>query len=580
MKQTIQFLMMLAVVVLPACSEDEVVFGDDSFQLDGSTSGSSSTTSTSIGDLSSFDIAIDKTPLSEASLTGDDEDLLSNNTFATTVTITFSDNSYSVDGVVDGVDFSASSGADVIVSSTVSGINYVLTGTTSNGMFKVYSSKKYQLTLNGVSITNNDGPALNLQSGKRAYVYAADGTTNTLTDGTTYASSDEDQKGTVFSEGKLLFSGTGIVNVYGKGKNGIASDDYIKVFPGANIYVNATAGHGIKANDSILVEGGVINVETSATAAKGIKSDGLIQIDGGRTTVITTGNGEYDSEERDASGAAGVKTDSIFRINAGQLLCKSTGTGGKGIKTDQECYFNGGTVKVITTGKTYTYSSRIDAKAKGIKADKDLIINDGNIMVRATGGDGSEGIESKSVMTINGGTTQVLAYDDAINSASHLYIKGGDVLAYSTGNDGLDSNGNMYIQGGTTVAYGTRQPECGIDANEEGGYSVYFLGGNLFAIGGGNSTPSSSQSTQGYVTTSGSISAGTTATITSGSTTLASFSLPANYSSGSILVTANGMTAGNSYTLSIGSASATLSAVQYGGSGMGGTPGGGRPGGR
>lgn len=572
--------MMLLVAIVPvACSEDNVLDDyDNTAIIDNSTS--SSTTSTSIGELSSFDIAIDKTPLSETELTGSDEDLLSNNTFGSTVTITFSDNSYSVDGAVDGVDFSQSSGADVIVNSSVAGINYVLTGSTSNGMFKVYSSKKYQLTLNGISITNGDGPALNLQSGKRAYIYAADGTSNTFTDGSSYASSDEDQKGTVFSEGKLLFSGAGLVTVNGNTKNGIASDDYIKVFPGANIYVKATAGHGIKANDSIIVKGGVINVETSATAAKGIKSDGLIQIDGGRTTVITTGNGEYDSDEGDASGAAGVKTDSIFRINDGQLLCKSTGTGGKGIKTDQECYFNGGTVKVITTGKTYTYSSKIDAKAKGIKADKDLVVNGGTLMVRATGGEGSEGIESKAVMTINDGTVQVLAYDDAINSSSHLYIKGGSVLAYSTGNDGLDSNGNMYIQGGTTVAYGTRQPECGIDANEEGGYSVYFLGGNLFAIGGGNSVPSSSQSTQGYVTTTGTVSAGSTATISSGSTTLATFSLPASYSSGSVLVTANGMKSGSSYTLSVGSSSTTLTAVQYGSSGMGGGMGGGRPGGR
>lgn len=572
--------MMLLVAIVPvACSEDNVLDDyDNTAIIDNSTS--SSTTSTSIGELSSFDIAIDKTPLSETELTGSDEDLLSNNTFGSTVTITFSDNSYSVDGAVDGVDFSQSSGADVIVNSSVAGINYVLTGSTSNGMFKVYSSKKYQLTLNGISITNGDGPALNLQSGKRAYIYAADGTSNTFTDGSSYASSDEDQKGTVFSEGKLLFSGAGLVTVNGNTKNGIASDDYIKVFPGANIYVKATAGHGIKANDSIIVKGGVINVETSATAAKGIKSDGLIQIDGGRTTVITTGNGEYDSDEGDASGAAGVKTDSIFRINDGQLLCKSTGTGGKGIKTDQECYFNGGTVKVITTGKTYTYSSKIDAKAKGIKADKDLVVNGGTLMVRATGGEGSEGIESKAVMTINDGTVQVLAYDDAINSSSHLYIKGGSVLAYSTGNDGLDSNGNMYIEGGTTVAYGTRQPECGIDANEEGGYSVYFLGGNLFAIGGGNSVPSSSQSTQGYVTTTGTVSAGSTATISSGSTTLATFSLPASYSSGSVLVTANGMKSGSSYTLSVGSSSTTLTAVQYGSSGMGGGMGGGRPGGR
>lgn len=61
-----------------------------------------------------------------------------------------------------------------------------------------------------------------------------------------------------------------------------------------------------------------------------------------------------------------------------------------------------------------------------------------------------------------------------------MYIKGGTITVYSSGNDGLDSNGNLYFSGGTTVAYGTRSPECGIDANEEEGYTVFFTGGNVW----------------------------------------------------------------------------------------------------
>ena len=80
------------------------------------------------------------------------------------------------------------------------------------------------------------------------------------------------------------------------------------------------------------------------------------------------------------------------------------------------------------------------------------------------------------------------------------------------------------------------------------------------------------------MTASGSVSAGTTASVSDGSNTLATFTLPASFSSGSILVTANGMTSGNSYTLTVGDSSATLTAQQYGSSGMGGM-GGGMPGG-
>ena len=93
MKHVMRIMMLLVAIVPVACSEDNVLDDyDNTAIIDNSTS--SSTTSTSISDLSSFDIAIDKTPLSETELTGSDEDLLSNNTFGSTVTITFSDNSY------------------------------------------------------------------------------------------------------------------------------------------------------------------------------------------------------------------------------------------------------------------------------------------------------------------------------------------------------------------------------------------------------------------------------------------------------------------------------------------------------
>ncbi len=150
-----------------------------------------------------------------------------------------------------------------------------------------------------------------------------------------------------------------------------------------------------------------------------------------------------------------------------------------------------------------------------------------------TTGNSGEGIESKAVLTINDGTIVVNSYDDAINSSSHRYIKGGDITVVATDNDGLDANGNMYISGGVIRAFGTRAPECGIDANEEDGYSVYFTGGTLLTVGGGNSVPSSSESTQPYVTGSMAVTANTEITLTNGNTLLASFTVPSNYSSAS-----------------------------------------------
>ena len=61
-----------------------------------------------------------------------------------------------------------------------------------------------------------------------------------------------------------------------------------------------------------------------AAGGKGINCESHIIVNGGRTTVLNTGNGTYDSDEREAKGAAGIKADSTFTINGGELWLKST----------------------------------------------------------------------------------------------------------------------------------------------------------------------------------------------------------------------------------------------------------------
>ena len=205
-----------------------------------------------------------------------------------------------------------------------------------------------------------------------------------------------------------------------------------------------------------------------------------------------------------------------------------------------------------------------------------------------------ESIESKTTLTVKGGmVTGISNADDGINCTKDMTISGGTVYAVASGTkasssgggggfgpggggggnktgDALDANGNIRLSGGTVVAIGSRTPECGIDANEEGGATVYFTGGQLFGIGGNNSHPTKAQSTQCYVTTSGGVSANSTVTLKSGSTVLASFQMPAySFSNGSIIVTAPGMTAGNSYTITLGNTSKTAKATQYSSGGMG-----------
>lgn len=583
------FFISTIIAVLASCSSNsdlEDIWqqngNQNGMQQGGSPGGSMGGSPTySIGEMATYTIAIDSTTtLSETdNVPSDDEDYVENSTFNSKIYIHFDGSKATVNGAVDGVTVTVN-GADVIVNSTVKGVDYILSGSTSDGCFKVYSEKKYRLDLAGVSITNLDGPAINDQSGKRVFVVLNNGTYNTLTDGTSYATSEEDQKGTFFAEGKLIFSGKGHLKVNANTKAGISADDYVTIRPGTNIYVKSTSGNGIKANDAINILGGIVNIETSDAASKGISSDGLVTISGGRTTVITTGTGEYDEDDKDVSGCAGVKADSTFTMTGGELNLLSSGNGGKGISADQELNISGGTVKVICEGSKYTYGN-YDTSPKGIKSDGDMYLTGGTILVRTLKGEGSEGIESKAKLNISGGDITTYTYDDGINSSSDMSIAGGTITCYATGNDGIDSNGNLYITGGTVTAYGTGSPEEGIDVNTEQNKKMYITGGTVVGIGGGASTPSQTNNSQPTFIYGGSISQGSTVSIkdASGNTVL-SFDMKGNYNSATFLLSSSAMKSGTSYTLYSGTSSlatftATIPSSSYGSTGrMGGNPGG------
>lgn len=436
------------------------------------------------GDVSSFTISHDKTALSETlKVDNEDDDYVENTTFDETVYITFSaTGDATVEGDTEGsvsVD-----GNDVTVSSTSAAVRlYVLSGTTNDGFFKLYSNRKQGIKLDGVNITNPDGAAINNQSKKRTFIVLAEGSSNFLTDGTAYADATdtEDMKACLFSEGQLVISGNGYLEVDANCKAGIRSDDYVRFMPGCNVWVDASSGNGIRGNDAVVMTGGVVNVNVTGVAEKGVSTDGDVQIDGGRLTVLTSGGCEWDDEENDYTASAGIKADGQVYINGGEVNLSSSGTGGKGISCDGDLAINAGTVRVITAGSKRTQGN-YSTSPKGIKADGTITIAGGDVLVRATGGEGSEGIESKGAMVVTGGTIEGWCYDDVINSKGDLTISGGYVYAHSTNNDAIDSNQNMYINGGVVIAEGAGGAECGIDAAE--GYKAYINGGTVVALGG------------------------------------------------------------------------------------------------
>ena len=130
---------------------------------------------------------------------------------------------------------------------------------------------------------------------------------------------------------------------------------------------------------------------------------------------------------------------------------------------------------------------------KAIKSMKAMTVHNGSVMVK-TSQDGGEGLESKTTITVNGGTIEATTYDDAMNAATDLTVNGGFIYAYATNNDGLDSNGTFHFNGGVTIASGTSAPEEGFDCDNN---SFVITGGILIGTGGGTSTPTTT--TQKYV---------------------------------------------------------------------------------
>jgi len=556
MKRLAYLIMILSAGIFFSCTTENE--WDDYFSIDeninmggngggmmpGGTASSGTALTTTLG---TFDVTIDTSALTETeTIPGSTdtyyEDYVETYTPTTTIKIAYNGNSATVSGEAEGVTITKD-GADVTVNSTVKNIAYELSGTTSDGSFKIYSEKKFEVILNGVDITNPTGAAINNQ-GKRMYVVVKDGTTNKLTDGSSYTMVDnEDMKGTLFSEGKLAFSGSGTLSVYSNAKNGIVSDDYVFIRPNTNIYVKSTTNHGIKTNDGVIIRGGVVNVEVSADAAKGINTDGFIQIEGGRVTAITTGGSSYDSDDKEYKGCAGIKSDSIFVISGGEVNVKSTGAGGKGLNSSQTMTITGGTIRAIAAGKNFS-SGNDDVAAKAIKSAGDMTISGGDIMARSAA---HEAIETKGKLTVSAGSIGAYSSDDAINSAGVMTINGGYIFGYSTTNDGIDANGNLTVNGGVLIGCGAMAPEEGIDVAERCTFSIN--GGTVIGIGGGSESIAGSQ--QKAVLSGVTVNNGSYITVKDDSgNNIFAFKVPRAYSRAVMQLSSPKFKSGTTYTMS------------------------------
>ena len=464
-------------------------------------------------------------------------DLIENVSFARTVSITWSGSSASVEG--DDLGVVSINGSNVTVDSRshTDIIKYILSGSSSDGSIKIYGSIKQALVLQDLTLTSSGGAAIDNQNHKRTFVVLEG--SSSLSDCAVNASGNypgedgsEDMKAAFFSEGQLVFSGTGSLSVKAIGKAAITSDDYLRFLGTQTINATSTNGHALRGKDAITVEDGIITASTSADGKKAMTSDGPVTINGGTLTLSASGGTITETVDgtTEYTGSAGIKSDGAFSITGGTLTITNSGVGGKGISGDSTASFSGGTVKVTVTGSNYGSSTSTRGgpggwpgggggpggwpggggggfggssslkSAKGIKFDGDITVSGGSISVSASG---HEAFETKGKLTVTGGTLYAFSSsDDAINSSGDMHLSGGLVCGWSTGNDGIDANGNLYIDGATVYAVCTAgTPEVAVDANTEGGKKLYLQSGSLVAIGGiesGSSITGSAYSTSSW----------------------------------------------------------------------------------
>lgn len=386
-------------------------------------------------------------------------DFIENYSTERMVTITFSENGVKASGLTSDIT-ATTDGGHIVINSTIGKVGYIVKGTCSNGSLKIYSEKKFRIVLNGLNLTNPGGPAINIQSGKTVYFSIGDGTVNTLCDGATYSApalaadgTEEDQKGTLFSEGQIIFDGyikgTGTLNVKSLGGHAICSDDYIRV-RGGNINILEAAKDGFRTKDKFVIgrTEAYSPVITVNATGNGIDcSEGTLTIEAGKLSINSVDEGikvEYEELVPDPA----VIPDA--NINGGYINIVTTGEKSSAIKTTRNFTQRGGIIHAEVKGNG----------SKIVNCDGEVLITDGKLTglssgTLATDTTSAGGIKSEGDCTINGGTIAIECngtFSKGINCNSNVIINDGDVTLLSTGRiESYDKRGYAITTLGLTV---------------------------------------------------------------------------------------------------------------------------------
>ena len=322
-------------------------------------------------------------------------------------------------------------GANVEITSTTTKAEYayVVSGNSSDGSLLIKGDYKLTLVLNGVTLTNSEGAAIDIECGKRIAVELVDGTVNTLSD-----SSFGIQKAALYFSGHPEFEGGGILNVTGNTKHAISSKEYLQLKKNTGIInilgaksdgIHCGKGKVSNEHNYFLMEGGTVNI--SNIGSDGIDSDdfGVVNIQGGALSISLDGD-----------DASGIKADSILSVSGGLINISVNGIGSSALKSSYEMNIIGGDLTLLILGDGSKGLRSKDASTTVLNGGY-MNIDGGNIEVYALGGN----------QIVDSDTTKCMAFsvdkdfvqtDGTIN----LYACGPEAYSYSV--KGVES-----IKGGT-----------------------------------------------------------------------------------------------------------------------------------
>lgn len=454
------------------------------------------------------------------------------------------------------------SGNDVTI--TQAG-TYVLSGNLTDGcvFVSIDEEEKCQLVLNGVSISNNDGPCIYVMAADKTFITLADGTQNTLADGADYVlNEDEEPTATIFSKDDLTLNGTGALNITGNYRHAVRSKDDL-VIAGGTYVINAVED-ALNGKDCLKICDGTFDITCGEDALKSSNDSeegrGFVVIDGGDFTI--------------SAGDDAVHAETLMRITAGtvNVLACYEGYEGTVVRID------GGSTNIVASDDGINAASGSSSEggmpmggegrggAGGPGAGAGAVPGDAGAGASSPSDAGADGAAGGPDGTGAGAST------------CKVVVTGGTTYV-SAGGDGIDSNGSVEVSGGVLIVEG---PTSNADSFFDYDSSATITGGTVLMVGSSGMAQSFSSGTQAFAMASASGSAGQTVILQDAQgNQVASFAATKNFQV--VLASADGAAEGDMLTVKIGSTETALTAsttATTSGFGAGGGMGGGRGGDR